>query len=112
MTQRYPHALNLARQIEAARRERSLGFERLGVLARVDGSQTFRICRGEFKTLNPSVLRICNALGIQPLADGHAVPRRGESGLALMLSAEVLAVWDRTEVGAKRLQRILRALRD
>ena len=102
----------LAREIDANRLKRSLAFEALGILADVDGSQAFRICQGEFKTLNPSVLRICNALGIQPPAESHVIPRSSESGLASMLSAEVLAAWDQTDVGAKRLRRILRALRD
>ena len=111
MARRYPHAPELARRIEAGRLERSLSFQDLGILAFVDGSQAFRICRGEFKTLNPGVLRICNALGIRPSAEGHAVPQPREGDYASMLSTEVLASWDRTEAGAKRLRRILRALR-
>ena len=112
MARRYPHASAVAAELDARRRERALGFEALGILSGVDGSQAFRICRGEFKTLNPSVLKICNALGVRPHSDCYALPLAGEDGQASMLSAEVLATWDRTESGAKRLQRILRALRE
>lgn len=112
MAQRYPHASSLAEQISAKRRKRALSFEQLGVLADVDGSQVFRICRGDFKTLNPSVLKICNALGLQPLANGLAVPAPQVDDQAAMLSAEVLAAWDRTDAGAKKLKRVLRALRE
>jgi hypothetical protein len=111
MSKRYPHAASLAEQIAAKRRARALSFERLGALASVDASQAFRICRGEFKTLNPSVLKICNALGIHPPAEGYAYPQAEESNQAAMLSAEVLSSWDRTDAGALRLRRILRALR-
>jgi transcriptional regulator with XRE-family HTH domain len=112
MARRYLHVSLLAEEICAKRRQRSLSFQQLGVLAGVHGSQVFRICRGDFKTLNPSVLKICNALGIQPPAEGHALPEPRTSGVAAMLSAEVLAAWDRTDAGAKKLQRILRALQD
>lgn len=112
MAQRYSHASSLAAQISARRQKRALSFEQLGLLAGVDGSQVFRICRGDFKTLNPSVLKICNALGIQPLAEGLAIPAPQVGDHAAMLSAEVLAAWDRTDAGAKKLKRVLRALRD
>lgn len=76
----------------------------------MDVAQAFRICRGEFKTLNPSVLKICNALEIQPEADGMALQPRGDNEMEVMLSAEVLTAWDRTEAGAMLLKRVLRAL--
>lgn len=110
MAKRYKHASTLARTISARRCERALSFENLGVLAGVDGAQVFRICRGEFKTLNPSVLKICNVLEIQPEADGITLQPRGENEMEAMLSAEVLTAWDRTEAGAMFLKRVLRAL--
>lgn len=110
MAKRYEHASSLSEQIRARQRERSLSFEKLGVLAGVDGSQVFRICRGEFKTLNPSVLKICNVLGIQPKADGLVLHPSGASEMEAMLSAEVLTAWDRTDSGAMLLKRVLRAL--
>lgn len=112
MAQRYPHAFSLAEEISSKRRKRALSFEQLGVLAGVDGSQVFRICQGDFRTLNPSVLRICNALDIQPSAEGLALPTPQLDDQAAMLSAEVLAAWDRTDAGAKKLKRVLRALRN
>jgi transcriptional regulator with XRE-family HTH domain len=110
MAKRYEHASTLSRAISARRQERGLSFEKLGVLSGVNGAQAFRICRGEFKTLNPSVLRICNALGIQPEADGMALQPRGDNEIEVMLSAEVLTAWDRTEAGAMLLKRVLRAM--
>lgn len=110
MAMRYQHASTLSKKIRERRLERKLSFENLGVLAGVDGAQVFRICRGEFKTLNPSVLKICNVLGIQPKADGMALQPRGANEMEAMLSAEVLTAWDRTEAGAILLKRVLRAL--
>lgn len=110
MAKRYEHASTLSKAISVRRRERNLSFENLGFLAGVDGAQAFRICRGEFKTLNPSVLKICNVLGIQPEADGMALQPRGDNEMEAMLSAEVLTAWDRTEAGAMLLKRVLRAL--
>ncbi len=112
MARRYAHVVSLAEEISLRREKRGLSFEELGKLAAVDVAQTFRICRGEFKTLNPSVLKICNALGIRPQLDGWAMPVAPPNRHAEMLSVEVLAAWDNTDAGAKRLQRILRALRD
>ncbi|HXA40284.1 MAG TPA: hypothetical protein VNW53_14895 [Phenylobacterium sp.] len=84
-------------------------FEQLGTLAEVDGAQAWRICRGDFTTLNPSVLKICNALGIEPEAEGLVVPAAKTTSVEAKLAAEVLAAWDRTEEGARLLTRVLRA---
>lgn len=110
MAKRYEHVSALAQEIAARRQEQALSFEKLGLLAGVDVAQAFRICRGEFKTLNPSVLKICKALGIQPKADGMVLQPAGGSATEAMLSAEVLTAWDRTEAGAELLKRVLRAL--
>ena len=110
MAKHYEHVSILSREISARRQERDLSFENLGFLAGVDGAQAFRICRGEFKTLNPSVLKICNALGIQPAADGITLQPRGTNEMEVMLSSEVLTAWDQTEAGAMLLKRVLRAL--
>ncbi|KPF55364.1 hypothetical protein IP65_04340 [Novosphingobium sp. AAP1] len=110
MAKRYEHTLSLAKAISARRRERGLTFEQLGFLSDVNAAQAFRICRGEFKTLNPSVLKICNALEIEPETDGMARQRFGDTAIEAMLSAEVLTAWDRTVAGAKLIKRVLRAL--
>src|ERR1700719_291466 len=99
MAKLYEPASALSQKISALRRERALSFEKLGGLAGVDVAQTFRICQGEFKTLNPSVLKICKVLGIQPQADGMVLQPAEGSVTEAMLSAEVLAAWDRTETG-------------
>ena len=110
MAKRYEHASELAKEISARRHERALSFEKLGLFADVDVSQTFGICRGEFRTLNPSVLKICNVLEIQPQADGMTLQPKGANATEVRLSAEVLSAWDRTEAGANFLVRVLRAL--
>lgn len=110
MAKHYKHALTLSRQISLGRRQRTLSFEQLGILADVNAAQVFRICRGEFKTLNPSVLRICNVLCIQPEGEGMTLRPSGNDQTESMLSAEVLTAWDRTEAGAMLLKRVLRAL--
>ena len=107
----YAHVSALAEEMRSKRVQRDLSFDELGTLAGMDRSQAFRICTGRFKTLNPGVLRICSALGIHPRANGHAIQQIDDGNFAAMLSAEVLAAWDRTEAGAMRLRRILRALR-
>lgn len=110
MAKRYEHAASLSQQISLGRRQRGLSFKQLGILADVNAAQVFRICRGEFKTLNPSVLRICNVLCIQPEGDRMMLHPSGNDQMEAMLSAEVLTAWDRTEAGAMLLKRVLRAL--
>jgi transcriptional regulator with XRE-family HTH domain len=110
MARRYPHASSLAIELERARLDRGLTYEQLGALAEVDTGQVWRICKGEFATLNPGVLRICSALGVQPNDGGG---NRGVSplGVEATLAAEAVAAWDRTDTGAKLIMRVLRALR-
>lgn len=110
MAKPYEHASDLANELSARREERRLSYENLGFMAGVDVAQAFRICHGEFKTLNPSVLKICNVLGIHPKADGMVLQPTGSNATEAMLSAEVLTAWDRTKAGAELLKRVLRAL--
>jgi hypothetical protein len=110
MARSYKYAPELAREISVRRQERALSYEKLGILSDVDVAQAFRICRGDFKTLNPSVMKICNALGIQPRTPGMVTRPIGRSVAEAMLSAEVLTAWDGTEEGAELLRRVLRAL--
>ncbi len=111
MAEQYEHAPRLAKEISDRRHDLSLSFEKLGLLSDVDTSQVYRICRGEFRTLNPSVLKICSVLGISPVADGTVLRPKGSNAIETRLSAEVLSAWDKTEAGAKVLIRVLRALR-
>ena len=110
MAKPYKYASSLAKEIDDRRKKRSLSFEKLGVLSDVDTAQTFRICRGDFRTLNPSVLKICNALDVVPdLGEANKSPSHPNE-LEKMLSAEVLAAWDKTDAGEMFLKRVLRAL--
>lgn len=111
MAKPYRHAQHLANEIEAARRERGLTFGRLAALAEVDTAQAWRICNAKFTTLNPGVLRICNAIGVMPEGDGGLVPPAGPGATEAKLAAEAVAAWDRTEAGAQLLTRVLRAFR-
>lgn len=108
MAKGYPHIVALARVIADRRVALGLSFTQLGALAGVDGGQAFRVCRGEFKTLNPSVLKICNALDIQPKGSQPLV--QADISIEAMLAAEAIRAWDRTESGAHLLTRVLRAI--
>lgn len=111
MARRYRHVETLAAKIDAARESRGLTYDQLGAVAGIDVGQTWRICKAKFATLNPGVLKICNALGVRPEIDGLVVPDVGADGAEAKLAAEVVAAWDRTEAGARLLTRVLRALR-
>lgn len=106
----YPFVDQLASRLEAARKERRLSVARLGKLAGVDGAQAWRICRGDFATLNPGVLKICNELGVTPRGAMFPVSE-GLDGIEAQLATEAVAAWDRTEAGAQLVLRVLRALR-
>lgn len=110
MAKHYPLVDALAKRIEAARIARTLSFERLGQMAEVNAAQAWRICQGDFATLNPSVLKICNALDLEPEGDVKA-QRAAANPIEARLAAEAIAAWDRTEAGARLLTRVLRAFR-
>lgn len=109
MAKQYPSARALGKRIDGARSARRLSYARLGHLAQVNGAQAWRICRGEFATLNPSVLRICSVLHLRPDEAWAAAP--GPDPVEAQLAAEAIAAWDRTEAGAVLLTRVLRAFR-
>lgn len=101
----------MASLLEGARAQQGYTYAALGQKARVNVGQSFRICRGDFKRLSENVLKICEALEVDPnratvpFIDSPADPA------ANMLKAEILASWDHTPDGARRLVKILRALR-
>lgn len=109
MAKQYPSARALGKRIDGARSTRRLSYARLGQLAQVNGAQAWRICRGEFATLNPSVLRICSVLRLRP--DEAWAAATAPDPVEAQLAAEAIAAWDRTEAGAELLTRVLRAFR-
>ena len=111
MAKRYPFVDALHERIEAARMARGLSFERLGALADVNAAQVWRICQGDFATLNPSVLKICKVLGLSPDDVDWAAATPVADPIEAQLAAEAIAAWDRTDAGARLLTRVLRALR-
>ena len=111
MAKPYLHVDALAKEIEAARCERGLTYGQLAALAEIDAAQAWRICRARFSTLNPGVLRICNAVGVRPEWSGGLIPPTTPGATETKLAAEVVAAWDRTEAGAQLLTRVLRAFR-
>lgn len=112
MARSYGHIDDLAAKMERTRLRVGLSFASLGKLAGVDQGQAYRICNGQFSTLNPSVLKICNALGLSPQTDPvGGQPDRAED-LAEILRREVILAWDGTRAGAMRIRRVLKALED
>lgn len=109
MAKRYPFVERLASRLAAARKDRALSYAQLGALAEVDRAQAYRICLGQFATLNPGVLRICSALGVAP--EGGTDAADPLEGMEAQLAAEAIAAWDRTKEGAQLVMRVLRALR-
>jgi hypothetical protein len=112
MVHTYSSVSELAGMLERARRDGALSYGELGKSADIDPSQAFRICKGQFKTLGPNVLKICNALAVEPPeADGLWLAGESSKEVRMLLS-EVMKVWDKTPTGARRLIRVLRALKD
>jgi transcriptional regulator with XRE-family HTH domain len=100
----------LGEAIETERKLRGLSYALLGDQVGVDASQAFKICKGRFATINPSVIRLCATLDVKISYEGINAPRLAEATSAAQLQAAVLAAWDSTPQGAQRLKRILRAL--
>ncbi|MFM9975976.1 MAG: helix-turn-helix domain-containing protein [Beijerinckiaceae bacterium] len=110
MAKLYKNGSALASEIRTCREARGISYEKLALTADVNVAQAFRICQGDFKTLNPSVLKICNTLGVQPKADSPDAHPASDEATAALLSSEVLTAWDHTQAGAELLIRVLRAL--
>lgn len=101
----------LAARLQSARGRRRLSYQRLGSLAGIDPAQALRICRGEFKTLSPNVVRICNALDVELDAPDPRGPVLAASPPERRLKEELLATWDRSEADGDRLIELLRLAR-
>jgi transcriptional regulator with XRE-family HTH domain len=113
---------DLERTIRQARKRSRLTNAALADLAKVDPSQVSRICRGDFRTISDSVVRICTALKV-PITTRAASPGVGGPSQAdetpvaeirtdaawARLEKSVRKVWDRTPQGADRLARVLEA---
>ena len=112
MARPYLHAEDLARSLEAARREKRLSYKALGNQAQVDQAQAFRICTGEFRTLGANVLRICNALGVRPPREGKTPPASWTSVDWVETIDELAATWAKKPASARKLAGVLRAIRD
>ncbi len=103
----------LAGLIRQQRSKSSLSNSQLAALADVDPGQTSRILDGQFRTVSGNVLRICNALGLDP----HGEPpiqstAKQASKLAAWakLEASVRRAWDETPQGADRLVAVIDAV--
>ena len=101
----------LAQRLRSARGGRGLSYQRLGSLAGIDPAQALRICRGEFKTLSPNVVRICNALGVELEKEDGRPAALPADGAERRLQAELLETWDRSEADEHRLVELLRLAR-
>ena len=83
----------------------ALSYAEIGRMAKVDQSQVWRICTGEFRTISNNVVQVCKVLGVQvetvqtgPVDDGASWRR---------LETSLRNLWDQTPKGAKRIIRIL-----
>lgn len=103
----------LAGLIRRRRAKTSLSNAELAAIASVDPGQTSRIIDGQFRTVSGNVLRICNALGIDPHGedDDDATPREVRKHAAwAKLEASVRRAWDQTPQGAERLVAVIDAV--
>lgn len=103
---------NLAKLIRRRRARTSLSNAELAAIASVDPGQTSRILDGQFRTLSGNVLRICNALGIDPHGkDDDTTPKEVKQHAAwAKLEASVRRAWDQTPQGAERLVAVIDAV--
>ena len=104
----------LAEVLETQRKAAGLSYAALGRRAKVHPSQASRICRGEFSTLSGSVVQICSVLKIDPgspkLRDAKQAKPAQEEQLVQAAAQSVLALWNGTPDGAKRVVRLLEAI--
>lgn len=99
--------------IRRRRAKTSLSNAELAAIASVDPGQTSRILDGKFRTVSGNVLRICNALGIDPHGedDDDAAPKEIRKHVAwAKLEASVRRAWDQTPQGAERLVAVIDAV--
>ncbi|AJP70709.1 helix-turn-helix domain-containing protein [Sphingomonas hengshuiensis] len=99
--------------IRRRRAKTSLSNAELAAIASVDPGQTSRILDGQFRTVSGNVLRICNALGINPHGedDDDAAPKEVRKRAAwAKLEASVRRAWDQTPQGAERLVAVIDAV--
>lgn len=111
MAKQYSYRESLAASLEAERRTRGLSYAQAGAAAGIDTAQAMRICNGNFVTLSANVLRLCQALDVEPEGDDLRLPVSGASHSAARLQSEVIAAWDETQEGAENLIVLLRAVR-
>ncbi len=103
----------LAGLIRRHRAKSPLSNSELAAIAEVDPGQTSRILDGKFRTLSGNVLRICNALGVDPHAGMPETPTPREArkrAAWLKLEASVRRAWDQTPRGADRLVAVIDAV--
>lgn len=112
MAKRYKYAPHLARKIDDVRSKKGLSYNALAALSRVDISQVYRICKTKdgFKTLNPSVLKICKILDIVIDDDTVFTLPATTNQKEAEIAAAAIGAWDRTEEGAIFIKSVLKAI--
>ena len=111
---------DLQRRVIAARAACALTDAEIARRAEVDPGQSWKICRGGFRTFNESVLKICNVLdvAVAPPVSGKEAERRREQPATgptpsagwRRLESAVRRAWDKTPEGADRLARVIDAV--
>lgn len=95
-------------RLASAYKEGGLSQAEIARLAGVDPSQVSRICRGQFKRASPSVMQICNVLGIR--GDILVEPGTESGGSWARMLASLRELWDETPEGADSILRMLDAV--
>lgn len=77
-------------------------------LSKVDPSQVSRICRGQFRTLSPNVVQICNVLEVDAGLSSELMV--APTGSWTRMLASLRDLWDETPEGAESIMRMLDAV--
>lgn len=92
----------LVAAINERRAEMQLSITNLAEMAKVEQSQTSRICMGQFSSISSNVMQICMSLGLQPQPGGALLSNALATGLA--------SLWDGSREDEERLLNLLRAI--
>lgn len=105
-----PEISDLKTRIMERYKAQTLSYAEIGRRAKVDQSQVWRICTGEFRTRSDNVVQVCKVLGVQMETVQIGPGEDDASWRRLEMSLRNL--WDKTPKGAKRIIRILDSMAD
>ena len=109
----------LRRRVLEARGACGISNAQIAAATGVDPGQVSKICRGKFETVNSSLVKICNVLGVSlelelpasaPVRRPAAAENTEDVAAWGQLETSVRRAWDNTPEGAARLARVLDAI--